>query len=263
MKFTRPKQLLTFTTASILSIALTLTPSFATENKQVTVFAAASLTNVLDEISQQYEKEHHTKIVLSYASSSTLAKQIKNGAPADLFISANQKWMDYLADNKAIDISSRKTLLTNTLVLIAERNSPINEITLNGEWDIKAALKGSRLAVGDPSHVPAGQYAKQALEKLNLWQVAEPLLARANNVRAALVLVEQGEAPLGIVYSTDAKVSQKIKVVATVPAYSYSPIEYPIALVKQESTANTKAFNEYLQGPSAKIIFEKYGFGVN
>lgn len=263
MKLTRLKQLLGLTTASMLCMALISSPSFATENQQVTVFAAASLTNVLDEIGQQYEKEHQTKVVFSYASSSTLAKQIANGAPADLFISASQKWMDYLADAKAIDVTSRKTLLKNTLVLIAEKNSPINEVVLNSDWDIKAALAGNRMAVGDPAHVPAGQYAKQALETLGLWQVADPLLARANNVRAALALVEQGEAPLGIVYSTDAKVAQKVKVVATFPASSYSPIEYPVALIKQDASTEAKSFNAYLQSQSAKEVFEKYGFGVN
>ncbi|MCU8032232.1 MAG: molybdate ABC transporter substrate-binding protein [Shewanella oncorhynchi] len=263
MKSIHLKQLLRFTTASLFTMVLTSSPIFAADNEQVTVFAAASLTNALNEIGQQYEKEHNTKVTFSFASSSTLAKQVANGAPADLFVSANQKWMDYLIDAKAVDVNSRKTLLKNTLVLIAEKNSPITEVVLNGDWDIKAALKGSRMAVGDPDHVPAGQYAKQALENLKLWQAAEPLLARANNVRAALALVEQGEAPLGIVYSTDAKVAQKIKIVGTFPETSYSPIEYPVALVKQESTASAKAFNEYLQGPSAKNVFEKYGFGVN
>ncbi|GIU08633.1 molybdate ABC transporter substrate-binding protein [Shewanella glacialipiscicola] len=263
MKSTQLKQFLRFTTASIFGMALICSPSFAADNEQVTVFAAASLTNALNEIGQQYEKEHKTKVIFSFASSSTLAKQVTNGAPADLFISANQKWMDYLIEAKAVDVSSRKTLLKNTLVLIAEKDSPITEVTLNSDWDIKAALQGNRMAVGDPDHVPAGQYAKQALESLNLWKTAEPLLARANNVRAALALVEQGEAPFGIVYATDAKVTQKVKIVATFPATSYSPIEYPIALVKQESTASAKAFNEYLQGTSAKNVFEKYGFGVN
>ncbi|QDZ89908.1 molybdate ABC transporter substrate-binding protein [Shewanella decolorationis] len=257
------KHFLRFTTASVVGLALSCSVSFAADKEQVTVFAAASLTNALNEIGQLYEKEHQTKVIFSYASSSTLAKQIANGAPADLFISANQKWMDYLVDAKAVNADSRITLLKNTLVLIAEKNSPVDQVTLNSDWDIKAAVNGSRLAVGDPDHVPAGQYAKQALENLNLWKTAEPLLARANNVRAALALVEQGEAPLGIVYSTDAKVAQKIKIVATFPATSYSPIEYPSALTKQESTASAKDFNQYLQSSSATAVFEKYGFGVN
>ncbi|MGL5668059.1 MAG: molybdate ABC transporter substrate-binding protein, partial [Shewanella sp.] len=214
------KHFLRFTTASVVGLAFSCSVSFAADKEQVTVFAAASLTNALNEIGQQYEKEHQTKVIFSYASSSTLAKQIANGAPADLFISANQKWMDYLVDAKAVNADSRITLLKNTLVLIAEKNSPVDQVTLNSDWDIKAAVNGSRLAVGDPDHVPAGQYAKQALENLNLWKTAEPLLARANTVRAALALVEQGEAPLGIVYSTDAKVAQKIKIVATFPATS-------------------------------------------
>ncbi|HAY95975.1 molybdate ABC transporter substrate-binding protein, partial [Shewanella sp.] len=137
MKSIHLKQLLRFSTASLFTMVLTSSPIFAADNEQVTVFAAASLTNALNEIGQQYEKEHNTKVIFSFASSSTLAKQVANGAPADLFVSANQKWMDYLIDAKAVDVNSRKTLLKNTLVLIAEKNSPITEVVLNGDWDIK------------------------------------------------------------------------------------------------------------------------------
>ena len=263
MKLPSLKQQLRFISASLLGLSIILTPSYAASTEKVTVFAAASLTNALTEIGQQYEKEQNTHVVLSFASSSTLARQVAQGAPADLFLSANQKWMDYLVKENAVDVSSRKTLLKNTLVLIAGKNSTISSITLNADWDIKASLKDHRLAVGDPDHVPAGLYAKQALNNLNLWQQAEPLLARASNVRAALALVELGEAPLGIVYGTDAKVAKNIKVVATFPATSHKAIEYPIALVKQQSRPVVKAFYHYLQTPAAQKIFEKYGFGIN
>lgn len=249
------KTLLTFTFLGLVFFA-----NQAIASTKVMVFAAASLTNALTEIGQQYDKTHDTKTVFSFASSSTLARQIQQGAPAQIFLSANQKWMDYLVDNHAVDKSSRKTLLKNTLVLIASKSHRINHITLNRYWNIKSDLNGSRLAVGDPAHVPAGKYAQEALTSLGLWQQAMPLLARANNVRAALVLVERGEAPLGIVYSTDAAVAKGVKIVATFPESSHQPIEYPMALVN--NTPSAVAFYDYLQSHAAQSIFIKYGFGV-
>lgn len=245
----------------LLASALGLVLSFGVSAKEkVTVFAAASLTNALTDIGQNFDKEHGTETVFSFASSSTLARQIAQGAPAELFLSANQKWMDYLVENKAVDSNSRVTLLHNALVLIAPKSSTAKDVSISASWDVKAAVADSRLAVGDPDHVPAGRYAKESLENLGLWAQAEPLLARANNVRAALALVERGEAQLGIVYATDALVSNEVKTLAVFPETSHKPIAYPLALVNSKPSAAAKAFYDYLQTDAAKAVFVKYGF---
>ena len=191
-----------------------------------------------------------------------MARQIGQGAPADLFLSANQKWMDYLVSEKAVDAASNITLLKNTLVLIAPKNSPLQHVPLDPDWDIKASFDGSRMAVGDPDHVPAGVYAEQALKNLGLWQQAQPLLARANNVRAALALVERGESPLGIVYGTDANIAKDVKVVAIFPATSHKPIEYPLAVWLASIQMQLLRLFTFA-GQSSEAVFEKYGFGVN
>ncbi|MCJ8304287.1 molybdate ABC transporter substrate-binding protein [Shewanella sp.] len=242
----------------LLLLAVSL-PALATD--KVVVFAAASLTNAMTEIGVNYDKTHQTKTLFSFASSSTLARQIAQGAPAHVYLSANQKWMDYLVDNHLVKSDSKVTLLSNSLVLIAPK-ATTSKITLNNEWDIGASLAGGRLAVGDPDHVPAGLYAKQALNHLGLWQQAEPQLARANSVRAALALVEHAEAPLGIVYATDAKLSDKVSAIATFPPESHKPIEYPLVLVNKRPSAAAVAFYRYLQTDDAKAVFNQYGFGV-
>ncbi|MCT8982711.1 MULTISPECIES: molybdate ABC transporter substrate-binding protein [Shewanella] len=247
-----------------LSLALGLLLAFNVSAKEkVTVFAAASLTNAMNELGAEYDSKHDTETVFSFASSSTLARQIAQGAPAELFLSANQKWMDYLDENKAIDAGSRVTLLRNTLVLIAPKSSALNQVEISASWDLKQALGNSRMAVGDPDHVPAGRYAKQALENLALWQQAEPLLARANSVRGALALVERGESSLGIVYSTDAKVAKGVKQLAVFPQETHKPISYPMALVGKERSKGAEGFYQFLQSDAAKAVFAKYGFGVN
>lgn len=232
--------------------------ALAAEN--ITVFAAASLTNALDDIAKQYQQGKEVKIVSSYASSSTLARQIEQGAPADLFISADQQWMDYAIDKKVMDDSSRYTLLGNDLVLIAPSASKPQQVTINKTTDWKSLLKGQRLAVGDPDHVPAGIYAKEALQNLGAWDTLSPVMARANNVRAALALVERDETPYGIVYGSDAIASKKVTVVATFPADSHKPVEYPMAVVKDHNSAAVSAFYQYLKGPEAAAIFKRYGF---
>jgi len=171
--------------------------------------------------------------------------------------------MDYVAEQGVIDKNSRIDLLKNALVLVAPSNYPENKITITSSFDLTKALDGTRLAVGDPAHVPAGRYAKQSLENLGLWKQAEPLLARANNVRGALALVERGEAKLGIVYKTDADITNKVKVVADFPAASHKPITYPIAIVKgQEDNKDVVSFYDYLRGKQAKSVFTKYGFTI-
>ena len=228
--------------------------------EKVTVFAAASLTNALQEIATQYKKHTDVEVVSSFASSSTLARQIEQGAPADLFISADQQWMDDAVAKKSMDEATRVTLLGNELVLVAPRSDSAKPVTLNQQTDWKSLLKGERLAVGDPDHVPAGIYAQEALQKLGAWETVSPSLARANNVRAALALVERNETPYGIVYGSDAVASAKVQVVGTFPADSHKPVEYPMAIVKEHNRAAVKAFYDYLKGPEAAAVFKQYGF---
>ncbi|MDF7667870.1 molybdate ABC transporter substrate-binding protein [Orbaceae bacterium ESL0727] len=249
--------LLSNTLLAVTTVVLTFS---ATALEKVTVFAAASLTNAMQDISAIYTAEHKdVDIVYSFASSSVLAKQIEQGAPADIFMSADQKWMTYLTDKKLAN--NKQDLLKNALVLIAPANSKVNNVNINRNTNWNTLLpKGEKMAVGDPSHVPAGLYAKESLTNLGVFAKLEPQLAPASNVRDALMLVERNEAVLGIVYSTDAKVSDKVKIVATFPADTFTPIEYPIALVKTDVTPAAKAFYQYLSSSQAKAIFEKYGF---
>lgn len=226
----------------------------------ITVFAAASLTNALDSIAKQYEQGNAVKIVASYASSSTLARQIEQGAPADLFISADQQWMDYAVDKKTVDTATRYTLLGNELVLVAPTAAKPQPVSVSKTTDWQRLLHGQRLAVGDPDHVPAGIYAKEALQNLGAWDRLSPLMARSNSVRAALALVERDETPYGIVYGSDAVASQKVTVVGTFPADSHKPVEYPMAVVKDRNNASVNAFYTYLKGPQAAAIFKHYGF---
>lgn len=226
----------------------------------ITVFAAASLTNAMQDIASQYQKEKGVMVVSSFASSSTLARQLEQGAPADLFISADQQWMDDAVAKKSVITRTRYTLLGNDLVLIAPRSAAAKAVTLDPQTDWKTLLHGERLAVGDPDHVPAGIYAKEALQKLGVWDGVAPALAPANNVRAALALVERNETPYGIVYGSDAVASDKVQVVGRFPANSHKPVEYPMAIVNYHDTATVKAFYDYLKGPQAAAIFKHYGF---
>ncbi|CAI1559196.1 Molybdate-binding periplasmic protein precursor [Serratia quinivorans] len=232
----------------------------ASAAEKVTVFAAASLTNALQDIATQYQKGKDVQVVSSFASSSTLARQIEQGAPADLFISADQQWMDYAIDKQQMVKDTRYTLLGNELVLIAAKDAKQAKITLDKQTDWTKLLNGGRLSVGDPDHVPAGIYAKEALQNLGAWTALEPKLARANNVRSAMTLVERGEAPLGIVYGSDAVASDKVSVVAIFPEDSHKPVEYPMAIVKGHQTPAVSAFYSYLKSPEAAAIFKHYGF---
>ncbi|WHS97636.1 MAG: Molybdate-binding protein ModA [Pantoea stewartii] len=249
--------LLRSATAAVIALSLAV-PALAAD--KITVFAAASLTNALNEIAAHYKKTHGIEVVSSFASSSVLARQIEQGAPADLFISADQQWMDDAVAKKSMIDTTRYTLLGNDLVLIAPRSENARPVTINDKTDWKRLLKGERLAVGDPDHVPAGIYAKEALEKLGAWSSLSPVLARANNVRAALALVERNETPYGIVYGSDAVASQKVQVVGTFPEDSHKPVEYPVAIVKDRDNAAVKAFYNYLKGPEAAAVFTQYGF---
>ncbi|HEV2673934.1 MAG TPA: molybdate ABC transporter substrate-binding protein [Aliidongia sp.] len=223
------------------------------------VFAAASLKNALDDAIADYGKRSGVKVEASYAASGPLAKQIENGAPADLFISADLDWMDEVAKHDLIRPESRTNLLGNRLVLVTAKDNPI-AITLAPNADLLSALKGGRLAIGDPQSVPAGKYGQAALEKLGLWAGIEPHLARAESVRAALALVSRSEAPLGIVYATDAAADTGVRVAADFPASSYPPIIYPAAVVKASTNAGAKAFLAYLESPAAAPFFSHQGF---
>ncbi len=243
-----------------VTLTLTLAGQALADEGKITVFAAASLTNAMQDIAAVYKKETNVDVVSSFASSSTLARQIEAGAPADLFISADQKWMDYAIDKKAVDAASRVTLLGNSLVVVAPKASAQGEVAINKETPWSSLLKGGRLAVGDPEHVPAGIYAKEALQKLGAWETLAPELAPAEDVRGALALVARNEAPLGIVYGSDAVAEKGVKVVGTFPEDSHKKVEYPVAIIDGHKNATVSAFYDYLKGPQASAIFNRYGF---
>lgn len=250
-------------TAIFLLIAAICVGSISTTVRahDITVFAAASLTNAIEVAAKTYEQETGTEIRLSLASSSTLARQIAAGAPADIFISANEKWMDWLDDQGLLMPGSRYDLLTNRLVLMASKDSPLQAIPISRTSDLTSLIgSDDRIAVGDPDHVPAGIYAKQALTSLGQWEMVSPRLARADNVRAALALVERGEAPVGIVYQTDARVSDKVKIIGTFPQNSHTTITYPIAVMSDRYKNNATKFLLWLLGDDAGRIFADYGF---
>jgi molybdate transport system substrate-binding protein len=227
----------------------------------VVVFAAASLTNALEEADADYTKQTGVAVKESFAASSTLARQIEAGAPAQVFISADTKWMDYLAGKGLI--GAQTTLLGNALALIAPADAPIEPRSIGPGFDwMKLLSPDGRLAVGDPDHVPAGIYAKEALQHLGVWNELEPRLARAEDVRGALALVERGDAPLGIVYVTDARVSARVKIVGVFPPASHSPIIYPAAMVKGDDTPSVQNYFRFLQGTQARAIFARFGFAA-
>lgn len=227
----------------------------------VTLFAAASLTNALDEVLAAYSRRTGVKSRTNYAASSALARQVEQGAPADIFLSADEPWMDYLASRKLIDPATRASRLSNRLVLIVQSANPVNVVIAPG-FDLGGLLGGGRLSTGDPSNVPVGRYAQLALTRLGAWGIAGPRLARADNVRAAMVLVERGEAPLGIVYATDAAVSSKVRVAGMFPADSHPPISYPFAIVAKRDRLEVRTLFAHLLGGEAAAVFRKHGFAV-
>lgn len=235
----------------------------ATPEAAVTVFAASSLTDVLKRVGDQFAAEGHPAPVFNFAASSELARQIEQGAGADVFISADEAWMDYVAGKNLISPTSRKTLLTNTLVLVTPSDKPIS-IDLKPGADVAAALNGGKLAMGNPDSVPAGKYGKEALEKLGAWSGVESSVVRAENVRSALRFVEAGEAAAGIVYGTDAKAAgDKVAVAATFPADTHTPITYPAAVIAGKEAGAAGAFLDFLSSPEAAETFQAAGFGLN
>jgi molybdate transport system substrate-binding protein len=252
-----------FTAVSTVLFFFTLVlPGFSAESDTVTVFAAASTTNAISEIGELFTEKKLGAFLPSFAASSTLAKQIENGAPASVYLSANEKWMDYLEEINMIHAASRFDLLGNRIVLIAPADSPIVAVDIVPHFGLKALLGGGYLAMGDPDHVPAGIYAKQALENLGVWNDINADIARQKDVRSALTLVERGEVPLGVVYATDVAITDKVKVVGVFPENSHPRIVYPVALVKGNKTPAAEGFLDFLRSGEARNVFKKYGFTI-
>jgi len=243
-----------FVVASLFAAA----PATAQE-KTITVFAAASMKNALDDVNAAFLKASGLKVVTSYAASSALARQIEQGAPADIFASADLEWMDYAAQKKIIRGDTRVNLLGNKLVLIAPKDSNIDKVEIGQGFDLTRLIGDGRITTGEVTSVPVGKYAKGALEKLGIWAPVQNKFAMAENVRAALALVARGEAVLGIVYETDAKIEPGVKIVGTFPPDSHPPILYAVAATV---TAKPEAalYLAFLRSQTAKALFERYGF---
>jgi len=242
--------------SSIISLGLSISLSVKAES--VTIYAAASLTNAMGDLEKIYEKQNNIEVKTSYAGSSTLAKQIEAGAPADIFISADTQWMDYLQNKKLVATNDRLNLLGNRLVLITPKGQSL-KIKLDKTTDPNKAFTG-KICTGDTKSVPVGKYAKQAFTNLGWWSRVEPKLVETEDVRAALNFVARGECQVGIVYATDAAISKDVTVVGVFPENTHSPIIYPVGLVKKN--LNSTKFYQFLQSNQAKVIFKKYGFSV-
>lgn len=232
------------------------------QSKDVVILAAASLKNALDDASAAWNKQTGKSTKVSYASSSVLAKQIEGGIPADIFISADIPWMDYVAERKLIKAPSRVDFLGNQIVLIAAKDSKL-DLKVEKGFNLRAALgNDGRLAMGNVDAVPAGKYGKAALESLGVWPSVADRVAQAENVRMALTLVSRGEAPLGIVYKTDAASDPNVRIVGAFPDGTHPPIIYPMALLASSTNPDAQAFVDYLKSPAAKPFFDKQGFTV-
>ena len=258
MIFVRPRRSL----LAVLAALVLATPmaTWAAGPAPLTVFAAASLKNVMDDVGKAYTAKTHAPVRFSYGASSALARQIEQGAPADVFISADSQWMDYVAGRGLIAPASRRDLLTNHLALIAPAFSDTRLRVAKG-MPLAAALGVGRLAIAGPD-VPAGKYAQASLTTLGVWDSVKDKLARAENVRAALAFVARGETPLGVVYDTDAKVEPDVRIIGLLPDDSHPPIVYPAAVVAASTNSSARAFLSFLESPAAMVLFRKYGFVV-
>ncbi len=245
---------------AIIALCLLTGLPAAAQAEPLLIFAAASTTNAVQQVNQAFTQATGVKVTASFASSGTLAKQIASGAPAGVFLSANVKWMDFLQQKGFLEKGTRLNLLANRLVLVAPNDSPLDKVSISPRTDPLKLLKGGWLAMGDPRHVPAGSYGKEALASLGWWPKLEKRLALAASVRVALMMVERGEAALGIVYATDARISKKVKVVGVFPAHSHKPIVYPAALVAGQVTPEARRYLEFLSTPQARKIFASFGF---
>jgi molybdate transport system substrate-binding protein len=243
-----------------LALLLGIAPAQAAD--PTTVFAAASLKNALDEAGKAFTAQSGIPVRASYAASSALARQIEQGAPADLFASADLEWMDYLAARKLIRPDTRVNLLNNRLVVVAPKAAQVTEAAFTPDWFARTLGPDGRLATGEVTSVPIGKYAKAAFEKLGLWAQVQPRLAQTDNVRAALALVSRGEAPLGVVYESDAKSDPGVKVVGTFPQASHPPVIYPFAVTAEAKGEGGQRFLSYLRSRAARRFFEAQGFTV-
>jgi molybdate transport system substrate-binding protein len=242
-------------------IAAQLTvPLAAAQNGDLVVFAAASLKNSLDRINDAWQKESGKQAKISYAASSALAKQIELDAPAQMFISADLDWMDYIARKNLIKPESRANLLGNRIVLVASKDKA-EAVEIRPGFDLARVLGGGRLAMANVDTVPAGKYGKAALETLGVWANVSDKVAQAENVRAALLLVSRGEAPAGIVYRTDAAADPNVKIIGSFPESSHPPIIYPVALTNKAGP-DASALLAYIRGANARPLFEAQGFTV-
>lgn len=247
---------------SLLASFCLLVAAPATRAQEITVFAAASLQNALEEIGTLYKAKQGKAVKHSFAASSALARQIDQGGPAAVFISADEQWMDWLAQRQLIVPASRKSLLGNRLVLVVP-SSETATIDIKPNFDFMALLgKDGRWVTGDPTNVPVGRYAQDALTRLGVWAAAQTRLVRAENVRVALTFVERGEAAAGVVYATDAALSQKVRVAGTFPADSHAPISYPVAIVAKHDSAAARDYMTFLSSADAAQVFKKFGFSV-
>jgi molybdate transport system substrate-binding protein len=232
--------------------------SAAPEDTTLTVFGAASLTNVLQDIGDAFTQQTSIPVKFSFAASSTLARQIENGAPADVFMSADSDWMDYLQARHLIQEATRHDIVGNRLVLIAPADSTV-KLKITPHFALAAALGSGRLATGDPAAVPAGRYAEAALTTLGVWDEVKDRIVSAESVRSALSFVDRGEAPFGIVYETDAKIDKNVRVVDVFPPGTHPPIVYPVA-VTRVGRAGAAKFAAFIAGPAAAEMFKSYGF---
>ncbi|HMA74986.1 MAG TPA: molybdate ABC transporter substrate-binding protein [Xanthobacteraceae bacterium] len=246
--------------ASTMAFTAPSAPATA-QDRNLLVFAAASLKNALDDVASGWQRQTGKAVRVSYAASNNLIRQIEEGAPADIFISADIDWMEYGQQKKLVKPETRSDLLGNRLVLIAPKDSPVS-VSIQPGLDLTAALKGGRLSMANVAAVPAGKYGKAALEKLGAWERVKDRIAQAENVRAALVLVARGETPLGIVYETDAASEPAVKIVGKFPEDTHPPIIYPVAITTESTNPDAAAFLTFLHSPAARQAFERQGFTV-
>jgi molybdate transport system substrate-binding protein len=231
------------------------------QSRAPVVLAAASLQESLSAAAQRWASKGHPRPVLSFAASSALARQVEAGAPADLFISADEAWMNYLGQRRFIRTPTRVSFLTNSLVLVAPATSRLR-LSIGPRFPLAAALGQGRLAMADPAAVPAGRYGKEALTRLGVWSSVAGKIAAAENVRAALALVLRREAPLGIVYATDARAAAGLRVIGTFPASSHGPISYPLAALANSRNPEAEGFRRFLVSAEGKAMFRRFGFGT-
>lgn len=249
-----------FVASALAALALVGAPLQAAPRAPV-VLAAASLQESLSAVADAWARHGHPRPVISFAASSALARQVEAGAPADLFFSADEDWMNYLDQRHLLRGGSRVSLLTNAMVLVAPAASRLR-LTVAPRFPLAQALGNGRLAMADPDSVPAGKYGREALTALGVWGQVEPKVARAENVRAALALVARGEAPLGIVFATDARATPGVRVVSAFSPRSHAPISYPVAGLARATNPEGEGFRRFLMGGEAKAIFRRYGFGT-